>query len=97
MASRAMPMVVRLAAYLCRVGAWVLSAMVVLLSLGTAASLGLVGFAMGLNDLVPEAISGQLVVPTPFGGAFRGDFFLMALGLFIIDWLLCRLSASLRG
>lgn len=88
--------IAKLGAYLCRIGAWVMSAVVVLLCLGTAASLNMVGIAMGLNELVPEAISGQLVVPTPFGGAFRGDFFLMALGLFILDWLLCRVSASLR-
>lgn len=49
-----------------------------------------------LGRLIPEALSGVLVIATPFGGAFRGDFALVALILLLADWALCKFVSSLR-
>ena len=45
------------------------------------------GLAAGV---VPQSVLGLLVFRTPMGGAFRGDFALVAIVLFVIDWLLTR-------
>ena len=52
-----------------------------------AALLGANNLAGGL---VPAQILGVLVFRTPMGGAFRGDFALVAVAFFVIDWLLAR-------
>lgn len=96
MASAAASRALRALAYLCRAAAIVLSVLVVALCLGTATDLGLVSIVMGLNDFVPTAVSGLLVIPTPLGGAFRGDFFLVAVFLFVLDWGLMRASSAVR-
>lgn len=49
-----------------------------------------------VSGVVPAALAGALVIQTPFGGAFRGDFALLALILFVIDWGLCKAAAALR-
>lgn len=92
-ASRAL----RALAVACRVCAWALVALVVadaLLPAGPRAWLlpvnGLV------SGLVPDAVSGLFVFSTPLGGAFRGDFAIVAIVLLVADWALCRLLASLR-
>lgn len=41
-------------------------------------------------SVVPQSVLGLLVFRTPMGGAFRGDFALVAIVLFVIDWLLTR-------
>lgn len=65
-------------------------------SLGDRASL--VQISTFVSSFVPSAMSGVLVLPTPFGGAFRGDFVLAALALYIVDWSLTNLRARLvRG
>lgn len=51
------------------------------------ALLGVNGLATGA---IPLALQGILVFRTPMGGAFRGDFALVATALFVIDWLLTR-------
>ena len=51
------------------------------------ALLGVNGLATGA---IPQPIQGVLVFRTPMGGAFRGDFALVAVALFVIDWLLAR-------
>ena len=51
---------------------------------------------MTLNGMVPSAISGMLVIPTPLGGAFRGDFALLAIALFVVDWACLRIASALR-
>lgn len=55
--------------------------------------LGLTGLA---GRIEPAALSGVLVVPTPFGGALRGDFVIASIILFICDWLLSRRSVAMR-
>lgn len=49
-----------------------------------------------LGRLVPEGLAGSLVFRTPFGGAFRGDFAVLAVGLFVLDWLLSKLSSAFK-
>jgi hypothetical protein len=49
-----------------------------------------------ISRLIPEAISGSLVISTPLGGAFRGDFALVAVLFFLADWALCKIASSLR-
>lgn len=49
-----------------------------------------------VTSYLPWRAIGLLEVDTPFGGVFRGDLALIALALFIIDWLLCKARASLR-
>ncbi len=80
-----------------RVAAWAVCALVV-------ADIFLTGPArsavLPLNTLlaraIPEAISGSLVISTPFGGAFRGDFAIVAVLFFLIDWVFCKIASSLR-
>ncbi|NLQ12757.1 hypothetical protein HGI81_02685 [Olsenella sp. KGMB02461] len=86
----------RVVAYLARIAAILLSGLVVILCLGTATNLGVVGVIMTLNGMVPSAISGMLVIPTPLGGAFRGDFALLAIALFVVDWAAMRIASALR-
>lgn len=47
------------------------------------------------SRLLPQQISGILVLQTPFGGAFRGDFVLAAFILYVIDWVLTRIRLYL--
>ena len=56
----------------------------------------LLGLNGAVSQTIPEALSGLLVFPTPFGGAFRGDFALAACILLVLDWVLSRASVSLR-
>lgn len=53
----------------------------------------LTGFA---SRFVPAAISGLYVFQSPFGGAFRGDIAIVAIMFFVLDWVFCVISASLR-
>jgi hypothetical protein len=48
-----------------------------------------------VSNLVPQSVSGLLVFRTPMGGAFRGDFALVAVALFVIDWLLARAACRI--
>lgn len=87
----------RALALVCRVAAWALVALVVadaVLPAGPRA--WLLDANVAVSGLVPAPVSGLLVVVTPFGGAFRGDFAIVAIVLLALDWALCRLSASLR-
>ena len=45
---------------------------------------------------LPWRTLGLLEVDTPFGGTFRGDLALIAVLLFVVDWLLCKARAALR-
>lgn len=54
---------------------------------------------LGVNGLatrlLPAPVSGLLVVPTPLGGALRGDYALAAIILLVAGWLCRRVRASL--
>ena len=92
-----MPGVMRVAARVCRVVAWVLVALVVAGAVLPAGPRSLLLGANGLaSSFLPSGVSGLFVFVTPFGGAFRGDFALVALALFVLDWLLCHVAASLE-
>ena len=75
-------------ALLCRVAAWLLVALTVcdavLVGAPRSALLGVNGAVL---RALPSAIS---------GGVFHGDFALAAIVFLLIDWLLGRLSSSLR-
>lgn len=49
-----------------------------------------------ITSYLPWRNIGLLEVDTPFGGVLRGDLAILTLVLFVIDWLLCRIRASLR-
>ncbi|MDJ1121434.1 hypothetical protein QJ043_02350 [Olsenella sp. YH-ols2217] len=83
-------------AYVFRVLAVLTSLLVLALCLGSAVSLGVLDWVVKLDATIPSGLSGVLVYATPLGGAFRGDFFIAALVLFVCDWACCRLSAALR-
>ena len=84
-------------AYALRLMALALCALVVLLCFsGLSARLGIVGFVTDLSRDIPSIISGYGVVSSPFGGVFRLDFALVAVALFVLDYLCCRASAALR-
>lgn len=83
-------------AYVFRVLALLTSLLVLLLCLGSAVSFGVLSWVNNLDAMIPAGLSGLLVYTTPLGGAFRGDFFIAAVALFICDWICCRVSASLR-
>ncbi len=49
-----------------------------------------------VTSYLPWHSFGLLAMDTPFGGVFRGDLAMISVLLFVVDWLLCRLRASLR-
>ena len=86
-----------LAGWACRLLGWALAAIVVagaLLPAGPRALL--LGVIDAASVLVPAPLLGLFVFRTPFGGAFRGDFAIVAIVLLVLDWALQRISASLR-
>ena len=81
-----------------RVAAIGVCALVVLCALPmTSVRLMVVNACNVVDRFVPDVLAGVLVYETPFGGAFRGDFALLALGLFIIDWLLVKVAYAIWG
>ena len=80
-----------------RVAAWAIVLLVVADAvLPAGARTWLLGVNGTLSRLVPGALSGLFVLQTPLGGAFRGDFAVVAIVLLVLDWICCRASASLR-
>ena len=89
--------ILHVAGILCRVAAIALSALVVALCFsGFSSRALLLGVTNVITSLLPSVISGILVFVTPFDGAFRGDFALVAVMLFVLDWVLQRVSSALR-
>ena len=84
-------------AVICRICAIVLSVLVIAAAcLSGPVRLYLVGLMNVVGRWIPRPLLGVLVVETPLGGAFRGDFALTAIILFVIDWMLCRLARRWR-
>lgn len=50
----------------------------------------LVEINLAVSSFIPDALSGLLVLQTPFGGALRGDFAQAALIFLIAGWALAR-------
>lgn len=86
-------------AVLARVGAWCFSILVVSGALAPAGSwrLALIRITSMVTSWMPASFSGVLVFRSPFGGVIRGDFIIVALLLFIIDWLCLKQARSLKG
>ncbi len=49
-----------------------------------------------LNGSMPDAIAGLYVDSSAFGGAFRGDFAIVSVLLFIGDWACLRVASVAR-
>lgn len=80
----------------CRICGIFMSAMTVLLCFsGLTAKLQIVGFVVELSPL-PSAIAGYGVITSPFGGVFRLDYAIVAVILFVADYLLARASRRVR-
>ena len=52
--------------------------------------------AQQIVGTMPEFLRGLFVFQTPFDGAFRGDFAILAMMSLIADWAFCRIASSLR-
>ena len=85
----------RIAAILARVMAYLLVIIVVILALP---SLGVRQYALlpaaFLSRLLPPTLSGFLLLDMPFGGVFRTDLAVAATVLLVIDWLFTNLRLS---
>lgn len=80
-----------------RVCAWALALLVVCDAVLPAGARTYLLAANGVaSRLLPAALSGLFVFQTPLGGAFRGDFAVLAIVLLVLDWIFRRASASLR-
>ncbi len=69
---------------------------VVLCFNGFATMLGIVNFVVDLTRALPDIIAGYGLIPTPFGGVFRFDFAVVAAVCFFVDYLLGRISQTIR-
>lgn len=84
-------------AWIFRLAAIVLMALVVVYGLSLPVFRSTLATIMDtITSFLPWRDLGLLAVDTPYGGIFRGDLALIALLLFIMDWLLCRSRAALR-
>ena len=84
-------------AFAARFLGWVVAALVVADVLATGpVRAAILPLNTALSRLMSAGIEGLLVVQTPLGGAFRGDFALYDVILFIIDRAICKDVASLR-
>ena len=63
---------------------------------GLTAKLQIVGFVVELSRALPSAIAGYGVITSPFGGVFRLDYAIVAVILFVADYLLTRASRRVR-
>lgn len=85
-------------AVLCRVFAWMLSLIIV----GSALPFAPLRFAFlmlyhTVSRILPPVLVGSFVIESPFGGILRGDYVIVTLVLFVLDYLFCRLAFTLRN
>ncbi len=85
-------------AVLCRVFAWMLSLIIV----GSALPFAPLRFAFlmfyhTVSRILPPVLVGSFIIESPFGGILRGDYVIVTLILFVLDYLLCRLAFTLRN
>lgn len=94
---KALAVALQLLSYVARVAAVALCVLVVILCFaGVTSRLGIVWLVTDLSRAMPEIISGYGVISSPFGGVFRLDFTIVAVALFILDYILARLSRACR-
>lgn len=85
-------------AVLCRVFAWMLSLIIV----GSALPFAPLRFAFlmfyhTISRILPPVLVGSFIIESPFGGILRGDYVIVTLVLFVLDYLFCRLAFTLRN
>ena len=81
----------------CRICGIFMSAMTVLLCFsGLTAKLKIVGFGVELSRARPSASAGYGGITAPFGGVFRLEYAIVAVILFVADYLLTRASRRVR-
>lgn len=85
-----------LVSWLFRIGAWVLVALVIANSFTVGNRVTLMRLTERVTQLLPTELAGLYVLDTPFGGAFRGDFAIAAIVLFVLDWIVARIRRHLR-
>lgn len=87
----------RIVAIVCRVLAIALAVLVVMLSVATTGGRAWLVMVSNVADsIVPLPLLGTAVMETPFGGAFRGDFAIISVVLFIVDWACSKAAAHIR-
>lgn len=85
-------------AVLCRVFAWMLS----LIIIGSALPFAPLRFAFlmlyhTVSRILPPVLVGSFVIESPFGGILRGDYVIVTLVMFVLDYLFFRLAFTLRN
>lgn len=85
-----------LLAWVLRLAAIGLAALVVLDAFTLGNRLAVLQVTTYVTSLLPDALAGVYVLDTPFGGAFRGDFAIASLALFVLDWVCMRIRRALR-
>lgn len=85
-------------AVLCRVFAWMLSLIIV----GSALPFAPLRFVFlmlyhTVSRILPPVLVGSFIIESPFGGILRGDYVIVTLVLFMLDYLFCRLAFTLRN
>lgn len=84
-------------AWVCRALAIVFAVFAVALCFGSLTEMTAVADGLfWLKSIVPDTLTGLFVYSSPFGGAFRGDFAISAVVLFIADWALMRVANRIR-
>lgn len=79
-----------------RLAAWGLVALVIVNSFTVGNRVTLMRITERATQMLPDSLAGLYVVDTPFGGAFRGDFAIAAVVLFVLDWIMARIRRRLR-
>lgn len=55
--------------------------------------LHLTSVAFAFTHVLPDALAGRWVIPTPLDGLFRTDFALAGVACLLVDWILCKLRS----
>lgn len=89
--------VLKVISLVARVAATVLAFLVVVLCFTTGSGrTSVLSSIIAFANALPTASMTALSVETPFGGVFKGDFCLVSVILFIVDWACGRAAASAR-
>lgn len=95
--SAASRVVLVIIAWVCRILAILTSITVIAGVFGMAMAIPFVSsYYQWLTSITPSGLLGSLSFATVLGGAFRGDFALIAVFLFLVDWVCLKASSSLR-
>lgn len=79
-----------------RLAALVYAALVVVDSFTFGNRLMVLQLTSRATELLPSSLAGLYVLDTPFGGAFRGDFAIASVALFVLDWICARIRRGIR-